>query len=173
MQSLRDDVRSASGDSAPDGGEGDEHAKKQRDKHCDGASSWSSDVEDDAETSLLLGLGKLAFLAATSPVWLPKSLIDDTSFDPGCFARYPYRCNLDGYVAPDADSCGSSSGARKRTLWVDGAATQRVWRRFDDLSRAGGQMLFDSSIRSGMDAGANYLREKCRPISPINFGLAT
>jgi hypothetical protein len=161
LQSLRDDVRSASGDSAPDGGEGDEHAKNQRDKHCDGASSWSSDVEDDAETSLLVGLGKLAFLAATSPVWLPKSLIDDTSFAPGCFARYPYRCDLDGYMAPDTEFMRQQYPGLEndRYGWIVRLRGE-YGGDFDNLSRAGGQLLIDTASRWGMDAEANYLREE-------------
>jgi hypothetical protein len=164
LQGLRDDVRSASGDSARDGGKGDEHAKKPRDKDCDGSSNWLDDDQDDADTSLVLGIGKLAFWAATSPVWLPKSLLDDTSFDPGCFARYPYRCDLDGYMAPDEEFI------RQQYPWLE--SDRYAWMvrlrgeyggDFDDMSRAGGQLLFDTASRWGIDAEANYLREQSPP----------
>jgi hypothetical protein len=162
LQNLRDDVRSASGDSVPDGRKGDEPAKKQRDEHCHGSSNWSDDEdEDDAETSLVLGLAKLAFWAAASPVWLPRSLIDDTSFDPACFARYPYRCDLDGFMTPDTEFM------QQQYPWLESDRYPWLLRvggeyggDFDDLSRAGGQVLFDTASRWGMDAEANFLREQ-------------
>lgn len=162
LQSLRDDVRSASGDSAPQDSASDPPAKKDHDRRCEGRSEWcDDDDEDEAETSFMLGIGKLAFWAAASPVWLPRTLIDDATFAPGCFARYPYQYDLDGYLLPDA----ALLSEQYPELEGEGDAWLVRLRGeyggdFDDLSRAGGQLLVDSASRWGIDTEANYLREQ-------------
>lgn len=162
LQSLRDGVRSAGGDIASGNDEDDDkQSRKDRGEHCDGRSSWIDDDDDDVESSFWLGVGKLTIWTMTSPVWLPRTLVDDTTFDPGHFARYPYRCDLDGYMAPDTES------VRQQYPWLEGDRyTWMVRLRgeyggdFDDVSRAGGQLLFDTASRWGVDTEANYLREQ-------------
>lgn len=158
LQGLRDDVRSADGGSAPQDSAQDSPAGEDHAKRCEGRSGWRDEEEDEAETSFMLGVGKLAFWAAASPVWLPKTLIDDAAFDPGCFARYPYQCDLDGYLLPD------TALAREQYPELDGECDAWLVRLrgeyggdFDDLSRAGGQVLVDSASRWGIDTEANYL----------------
>lgn len=163
LQSLRDAVRSANGDAAFGGDEDDDdnEPKRRRGGHCDGRSNWLDEDDDDAEESFWLGVGKLTLWTVTSPVWLPKALIDDATLEPGYFARYPYRCDLDGYMAPDAEFM------RQQYPWLE--SDRYAWMvrlrgeyggDFDDLSRAGGQLLFDTASRWGMDAEANYLHEQ-------------
>lgn len=163
LQSLRDDVRSANGDAAFDGDAdgGGNDSKRHRGGHCDGRSNWLDEDNDEAEDAFWLGVGKLALWTVTSPVWLPRALIDDTTLDPGCFARYPYRCDLDGYMAPDAEFM------RQQYPWLE--SDRYAWMvrlrgeyggDFDDLSRAGGQLLFDTASRWGVDTEANYLHEQ-------------
>lgn len=157
LDSLRDDVRSAGGDFVSGTDEDDDDdSKSDCGEHCDGRSNFLDD-DDDNEA----GFAKLTLLAVTSPVWLPKVLIDDTTLEPGYFARYPYRCELDGYMAPDAEFL------RQRYPWLESDRYRWLLRLrgeyatdFGDLSRAGGQLLFDTASRWGLDTEAIYLHEQ-------------
>lgn len=101
-------------------------------------------VEDD-------DLGKLAFygILATSPVWAPKMLLQDDYQTPGGFYSKPYRGKEPGHMSigePPAES------ARRGMFTV---ATD--YGRDSDMGRYGANLTFDSWMRIGFDAEANWI----------------
>jgi len=156
LQGLREDVRAPDGSPPSQDSAHDRPAEDDDDGRQQGRSCWSDD--DEEGTSFMLGIGKLAFWTVTSPVWLPKSLINDPTFGPGDFARYPYDGDLDGYMLPAAAS-ESPELASDRHAWLVRLRGE-YGGAFDDLSRAGGQVLVDSASRWGIDTEATYLHEQ-------------
>jgi hypothetical protein len=61
------------------------------DAYCDDDDDWDS------------LLGHMFLIGATAPFWAPRSVVNDESFDPGSFARYPYLHGMDGYMATKND----------------------------------------------------------------------
>ncbi len=153
LQGLRDDVRSP--DASPVRDERDDRDGSKHhhyDDHCDG---------DDEAYAGLVQLGALmTFYAVTSPFWAPRSICDDETLNAGYFARYPYRCDLPGYMATDQDE------VRQFYPWLaeehyDWLLRTRVeyGDSFNDLSRIGGQVLLDSASRWGIDTQFDYFHE--------------
>lgn len=152
LQGLRDDVRGSKVDSEE---AEEEEAKKDRHHH------YYSDHDDTIQTAFGHAIGQICFYTVTAPLWMPRSIVDDDSFQSGYFARYPYRCDLDGYMAPDASTVYQS------LPWMVGDRYSWLLRTrveyaddLNDMSRIGGQLLLDTASRWGIDTEANYRREE-------------
>lgn len=151
LDQLRDDVRgrNAAPDRESDSG-GNQNSDRRR---CDG--------EDDAYEGLTELAGWFALYAVTSPIWAPRSLVGDGSLCRGYFARYPYRCDLPGYMATDPGGVRDFEPplADEHYNWL--LRTRIEYSdSFDDLSRIGGQVLWDTASRWGIDSQFDYLREE-------------
>lgn len=119
------------------------HHRHSRDGHCD-------DDDDDGWNELL---GRIFFVGATSPFWAPRSALDDDSFDPGTFARYPYLHGMDGYMSTKFEH------ATDEYPWLLRLRTEYL-SNLNNYSRVGGQVLFDTACRLGIDSEFNYHNER-------------
>ena len=112
---------------------------------------FDEELEKIEETLLVLGLF-LGVAAVSAPFTIPKSALGDDGFDLGYFERYPYLHGMDGYLEADLDNADDPYPwlLRTRVEYVDD---------FDSLNRLGGQLMFDTAIRLGLDTEVNYHRE--------------
>lgn len=121
-----------------------------RDGYRDGRTKFDgpdqdSKTEDSTDGSTLLGAAILG--AGTSPFWLPPMLMDDDYGQVDFFRRYPYQHDSQGFMAPDEESYEPYPWfLRFRGEYLDD---------FDDLSRIGGRLLFDTVSRFGADLEVN------------------
>lgn len=113
-------------------------------------SSLSSTNCDADEDDSFWGQAMLAGLS--SPFWLPRSMVGDDSLDSGYFLRYPYLHDQDAAIDEDL-----YSPEVNRHLMV--RARGEYVHNFDNLSKMGGAVLFDTSSRWGFDSEFNYRRE--------------
>jgi hypothetical protein len=157
LQGLRDDVRRPEPPSTKPDWEDDRHDHHRHDD-C-----WC-DCDDDDNQSLGEVIGWLTLEAVTSPFWVPRGMVGDDTFDPGYFARYPYRSDLDGYMAIDPWTMENLHPwlADDHYSWLVRARAEYA-DDFNDLSRIGGQVLLDSASRWGLDTEFNYRREDLGP----------
>jgi hypothetical protein len=98
------------------------------------------------------GAGILAGMAATSPIWVPKALLDDDNFSfGGCFPRFPYD-DLPGYIQThDATAQTKPWSVRLDAEYIE---------TFDRLDNViGSHLLFDTASRFGLAASFNHLEE--------------
>ena len=142
---LREDVRTAAHA---------EGARGKRRRDCD-------DYENPMER--FLGWALLQTIAA--PYRLPRVMVEDVDFSPGHFVDSPYvefedvvtgqLVSYDGFVTHGlaGDETDSAWMLRTRVDYVDD---------LDALSKIGGQFLFDSSIRFGIESEFNHYREDFR-----------
>jgi len=159
LDQLRESVRQprASGPSTSGTSNHDRLRGESRQRGC-------ADDDDDGSLTELVAWGALAVVAA--PFCLPRSAIDDESFEPGRFDRYPfYDCNP-GLMRVDRDDCDGPDPliSTKAYHWLVRFRTEYT-ESFDDLSRTGGQLLWDTSSRWGIDTQFDNLRES-RDLQP-------
>lgn len=149
LEQLRESVRQPSASSPP---------KIDRPRSESRQRGWSDDDDDDDGLVTLVGWGALFVVAA--PFCLPRNFIDDDSLAPGRFSRYPYHEGGLGLMRVGAENCDSPDPlvlieshdwlVRYRTEYTE---------TFGDLSRTGGQLLWDTSSRWGIDSQFDNLRE--------------
>lgn len=154
LQGLGEDVRRPSPRSSSE----DEDERNRRhwdydDDHCHDCDDRNNDGLGELVAVVTLG-------AVSSPFWGPRLMIGDDSFEPGYFARYPYRCDLDGYmgIEPSVVHICYPWLADEHYSWLLRARTEYA-DNFDGLSRIGGQVLLDSASRWGLDTEFNHWRE--------------
>ncbi len=157
LQGLGQDVRRPSPPSSAAEEEKETEKKRRRGyryhDHC-------HDCDDDNDGGLAELVAVVTLGTVTSPFWGPRSMVGDDSLDPGYFARYPYRCDLDGYMATEpsvVEACYPWL-ADEHYSWLLRACAEYA-DDFDDMSRIGGQVLLDSASRWGLDAEFNRWRE--------------
>ena len=115
------------------------HHDHPHDDHCE---------DDDDDVSW----GHFYLAAATSPFWLPRAMLGDDSFDAATFARYPYLHGIDGYMST------KHQRAADEYPWLLRLRAEYL-SDLNNLSRLGGQVLFDTSTRFGIDSEFNYHTE--------------
>ena len=112
---------------------------------------YNHDQDDDYEDSLTKALAKMAFWGVTSPWWVPPSVLGDSYGQTAYFTRFPYD-GVPGYLAINSIP----------------RDTHRLAARFDaeyssdfgNLTRLGGRLLLESSMRLGLDAEAYQFEER-------------
>lgn len=137
---LRDDVRSAPVADSDD--DHDDHHPSHGGHHDD-HHHHGSDHDLTA---------KLAFVALTSPWWLPHTALDDDLYYNGYFGRYPYDLPQ-GYMI-----CAPSFYQEDGKEW-SGQFRAEYGNEFDDLSHIGGHLLLDTAPRFGIDSEFYYRQE--------------
>ena len=151
LSQVRDEVRAESSGSNND-------SPKPKRKRNSGSSSFCDDDDDggfgDAFAS---AFGEVAFkgawYAVTSPFWAPASIVEDDYNLRGYFCDYPYKHHLNGNLAIEPEDHGIFSSSLTRIRIEAGT-------NFDDISLAGGRILFDSKTRFGLDSEFNYRQEQ-------------
>ena len=159
LQGLREDVRRPSSPSSDEKEEKKKEKKRHRgyvyynDDHC-------HDCDDDDDSGLGELFAMLTLGTVTSPFWVPRGIVADDTWDSGYFARYPYRCDLDGYMGTEPSVVHTCYPwlADEHYSWLLRARAEYA-DDFDDLSRVGGQVLLDSASRWGLDTEFNHWRE--------------
>lgn len=115
--------------------------RKKKRKHCD---------DDD---SLVLQMDADDFVTAvTSPFWIPARIARDDYIHTGYFPAHPYQGHSRGFMmiepwVPEPPNMWSAQ------------ATVEYATDFSDLSRVGGQILFEISQRLGIDSEWNLWYE--------------
>jgi len=118
--------------------------------------SWSgvgTAVDDDDDDDWLGEMVGWAFVyCASAPYFVPRAMIGDHTFDGADFRRFPYRDGAAGLMAI------GEPWTEDRYNWLtrvraDGGTDA------DNLSTIGGQVLFDTATRFGVDSELNYRRE--------------
>jgi hypothetical protein len=142
---------------------------------------------DDAKAGLFVGAVAVGAGVVTSPVWLPRALMDDNGSE-ALFPPYPYFDDhgflmsdawMSGLTArrvlaetlagsPPADAA-STEAAKGPLISLATDPTMRRWGgqfradyadNLDRLSGVGGQLLLESTSRLGIDMSAQYLSER-------------
>ena len=150
---LRSDVRTANSSSSSNNQDDDHHHKKKRRNHhagcdchycCDEPSAL-----DDLKSTLALGVLYVGGMAITSPFWGPPAYIGDTYESSGFFAKHPFHDRTPGYmmVDPVFPSEPYNWSLRFRSEYADD---------FDDMSRIGGHVLYETTSRFGFDTEFNH-----------------
>lgn len=137
LDELRNDVRAESSSSS----------SECDDKPSSGSSSSWSSCDDDADSLW----GKFLFNVITAPWGLPFMLSGDDLGRAAFFPDAPYDNGV-GYLAiepvvPEQYHCW---GGHFRAEYADD---------FDDLSRIGGRLIVEHTLRVGFDAEWNYWQE--------------
>jgi len=151
LSRLREDVRTPSAPN-PLQPEQDESKSKQ----------GSQDADDDDDEGILEGIlgdlfgggfGEVLWVGvgttALAPFWVPRTFIDEPSTR--YFAEYPYQRDLPGYmIAPWHSEEPYPLSRQARTEYADS---------FDGVTRIGQRLLFDTTLRFGVDAEFNDWHE--------------
>ena len=148
LEQLRESVRQRSGSSLP---------KNDRPRSENRRRDYSNDDDDDS-LATLVAWGALAIVA--SPFCLPRSFIDDDSFAPGRFDGYPNCEGSSGLMRVGGEHCDCPDPlvSTESYDWLVRLRTEYT-QSFDDLSRTGVQLLWDTSSRWGIDSQFENLRE--------------
>lgn len=166
IEQLRESVRQPSAPSPPKSESPPRSERPRRESRQRGWTGGNDDDCDDDDDALaeLVVWGALAVLA--TPFCLPRSLIDDDSLAPGRFSRYPYHESGIGLMRIGAENCDSADPlvSIESYDWLVRYRTEYT-ETFDDLSRTGGQLLWDTSSRWGIDSQFDNLRES-RDLQP-------
>ncbi|MEZ6057665.1 MAG: hypothetical protein R3C01_13270 [Planctomycetaceae bacterium] len=142
LEQLRSNVREA--DESDD--DDDRHHKKHR------RSSYSHhDCDDDDDGDGFFGTMFLGVV--TSPWTLPNAVIEDDNDPPIDFAAFPYAEGHDGYLFVTSPHPDNVYGFGTRY-------SQEVGSNLDGLTRVGGQLLFESDTRLGLDTQWNRFTEE-------------
>ena len=109
--------------------------RKQRERRQRDCSDDDDGEDDDSLESLL---GTVVFAIAVSPFCLPRSSIDDDSFEPGQFERYPFYNSNPGLMRVDGDDCDRPDPLISTDSydWLIRFRTEYT-ESFDDLSQIG------------------------------------
>ena len=144
LQSVREAVRKQS--SAPAETEPKKNKKRR---------SRRSNCDDDAGFRLVLGdlIGKVLFVAVSSPWWVPHVAVDDDLSDWASFPSAPYDDGHDGYLVIDTLAPIEADGLAARIRTEYGTD-------FDDLSRIGTRLIVDTGSRFGIDTEWNQWFEE-------------
>ncbi len=163
LDQLRESVRqprpsSSTGASSPERSERPRREDRQR--------RWSDDDEDCDDDGLWVLVAFGAFAVATAPFCLPRSFVDDDSFAAGQFSGYPYCEGSSGLMRIGGENCDSPEPlvSIESYDWLVRMRTEYA-ESFDDISRTGGQLLWDTSSRWGIDTQFDNLRES-RDLQP-------
>jgi hypothetical protein len=157
---LRQTVRAPD---VPDPPDEEPRPKKKKSRR----NAYGNDYCDDEEDPWGSLIGTLAApliwatgAAVTSPFWGPASLIGDTYESPSYFPSFPYQEDV--------------AGAMMKEPWVP--AEPRMWSMrlrgdyvddFDAMSSIGGQLLWESSQRWGIDSEVRF-RQEDRGLQPTD-----
>lgn len=152
IAALRDRVRVERKKPKPP--ESEENFKEgYREGYSDGRTDFGGgrrDRDSDSEASTLLGSAIVGL--TTSPFWLPPMIMDDDYGQIDFFRRYPYQHDSQGFMAPEEEAYEPYPWfLRFRGEYLDD---------FDDLSRIGGRLLFDTATRFGADLEINRWDEQ-------------
>ena len=160
LQLLRDQVRtdddSSGTDSSKPSSSSAQHDRRHRQQNPSNASNQFCDsngnCNDDGLSGLYAAGAYLAGCVVASPFWVPKSLMDDDYSNRGYFPRFPYERELPGYlmIDPWVPQEPRFWGGRLRGEYGDD---------FDSVSRIGGGLVLDTTLRIGLDTEFNYRRE--------------
>jgi hypothetical protein len=135
LETIREDVR----DAPPPG-------PSTSNNHSSGGSAWDGLFDSDNPLSTIVFEG--GFLAVTTPIWGPITMLNDDWSQGGRFPRAPYE-NSPGYINPDDD-------LRLWSLRVDAEYTNNA----QGIDSLGGHFLLDSSFRLGLEASGSQLEER-------------
>jgi hypothetical protein len=159
LEQLRESVRQPSASSPPTSESPPRSESPQRESR---QRRWSNDddedCDDDDALAELIVWGALIVVA--TPFCLPRSLIDDDTLAPGRFSRYPYPEGGSGLMRVGGENCDSPDPlvSTESYDWLVRMRTEHA-ESFDDVSRTGGQLLWDTSSRWGIDTQFDNLRE--------------
>ena len=152
LQQLRDDVRAPSSDST----------KEKKPKECKRRRPYNDDDEatDSFFAALMAPIVTPIFesmmVSLAAPFWGPVTLVEDNYRSPGQFATYPYEAGLGGFMVSDLT-------AHEPTYPWSLRLRSEYANDFDDLSRFGGNLLWESAGRFGLDTSLDYRREALDP----------
>lgn len=145
LQSLRDDVRgSGSSSSSPSHDDHDDRGHSHSHYHYHGP----CDDDDDFVQELC---AKALLITFTSPWWVPHVMAGDEFSRRACFPGAPYY-DVPGYleIEPYVRAGGKSWGGHFQGEYADD---------FGGLSRVGGKLLLEHSLRIGIDTQWSYWSE--------------
>jgi hypothetical protein len=151
LDQLRDDVRTP----GPKFDRDDRDSSKRRHREYDDCCE-----DDDGYDGLTELAAWVTLYTVTSPIWIPRSVVNDESLMPGYYARYPYWHDLPGYMATSPEDMAqlNPSLAEEHYDWLLRTRVEYA-ASFNDLSRIGGQVLLDTASRWGLDTEFDYLHE--------------
>ena len=150
LQELRNSVRE---DADEESFHWEESSKSNR--------SRRSDLDDDDEDhDSFFGelLGRMFISAIEAPFIIPAAMVGDDYSGDGYFPLYPYEGGIGGYMMIDAKV---PTQAYPWSLRIRGEYTDD----FDGLQRFGGQAIWESSLRFGLDTSVDYRQESLAELS--------
>ena len=125
------------------------------DNHATGAEAHPHSNQPNPWGSVL---GPPVMAIITSPVWVPRQILQDQGNLPGCFLDYPYQQGKPGWMVLDpVDPIGQRQHARTVRF--------QYGEDFGDLMTLSSHFLIQGTHRWGLDAGFDYRREKLTPTS--------
>lgn len=164
LQLLRDELRpadesdgSGSQPASPPPAKNDSRRRQHNppnssNQYCDS----NGNCNDDFSGSLFTAGAFLAGCVVASPFVVPKRLLEDDYADRGYFPQFPYEADLPGYlmIDPWVPQAPRLWGGRLRGEYGDD---------FDSLSRIGGGLVLDTTLRVGLDTEFNYRYQNVGP----------
>lgn len=154
LSQLREDVRTPSPSTANSSSEASSKPRRRSCGHryacdCNDGESFFGALVGAALKPVIVG----GFVGATSPFWGPSKLVDDRWRSVGYFAAHPYRDGMDGYMmmSPHFTTDPFAWSLQARSEYSSD---------FDDLTRVGNRLVFDTRTRFGADAEFNYWHEQ-------------
>jgi len=123
----------------------------------------------------IAGLGALAGLAVTSPLWAPAVVLGDDGAN-GYIPAHPYALPNANYLLPSRDGRRNAEGASPLApdylkMWGLRAGVEDG-SRFDGVNRLGGRAWFDSSSRLGVTCNWDHFSERLPDGTSDEFVLA-
>jgi hypothetical protein len=148
LQNLRDDVRnppSEGGGCDTGSGSSDHSSSRSSDFDFD----WRSPFQGGPEPLRFIGENFVDLL--TLPIALPHEILGYEDASPLYFPRFPYEDGF-GYF-------GSDRSPPPTRCWA-GRVNIEYPDPFDHMDRVGGRLLLETTSRFGLDAQADYFRER-------------
>jgi hypothetical protein len=134
-------------------------SKRKQPSESEDNNPWDHhDKDDDVDSGFVLDVCLLAGAAVTSPVWVPRSLLEgDTTSMAGYFPSHPYA-EMRGYMIISPDTLPNAGWFAPHThSW---RLTSEYGTNFGGQEFVGGKLLWEHTSRVGFDTRFVALREE-------------
>jgi hypothetical protein len=154
---LRSEVRRADPPSRLPAEVDREPSPRRRDEESDG---WFDDESTEGNLALYELAGNCGLLILTTPLTVPKSLLEDNKAHLGRFSGHPYLEN-DGYMVFDGYQKDAADWSVRLTAEYGDEFSTKRW--------MAGRWLVEHSNRLGIDGAVTYLHEATSPTATDDF----